>query len=246
MPDQSLIDILEQCLRMEGIAIKVYSQLAGQTTEALQSFWSDMEEQEKEHAQYWKLLIQLAHENKIRNVFDHPLRILRELEEALEAAVRLSDQVEFDNIEHMFLAAYHLEFILLHPAFQALFIFMRNVTGDRSPGDKYHDHIQGLIKACRKFVDIQSPSFELIANMSEKLLQRNEMIAAQLAELRQIRGLLPICMHCKNVRKDDGFWVKVEEYIEERSEAEFSHGICPACMKKHYGDYFTDEELNES
>ena len=58
-----------------------------------------------------------------------------------------------------------------------------------------------------------------------------------LKEIKTLRGLVPICAHCKNVRDDSGFWQQVEDYVRQRTEAEFSHGICPDCFEKHYGDF---------
>lgn len=60
---------------------------------------------------------------------------------------------------------------------------------------------------------------------------------AALAEVRVLRGLLPICAHCKSIRDDDGQWQTIEQFVTERSEARFSHGICPICLTKHYPDY---------
>jgi len=57
-----------------------------------------------------------------------------------------------------------------------------------------------------------------------------------LSEVKNLSGLLPICAHCKNIRDDKGFWQKVEKYIQDHSEAEFSHSICPECAKKLYPD----------
>jgi hypothetical protein len=51
-----------------------------------------------------------------------------------------------------------------------------------------------------------------------------------------LEGMLPICSHCKNIRNDKGDWERMEAYISRRSEAEFSHGICPSCSDKHYPD----------
>jgi PAS domain S-box-containing protein len=56
-----------------------------------------------------------------------------------------------------------------------------------------------------------------------------------LANVKTLRGLIPICSSCKKIRDDKGFWSQVEVYVRDRSEAEFSHGICPECMKKLYG-----------
>jgi PAS domain S-box-containing protein len=59
---------------------------------------------------------------------------------------------------------------------------------------------------------------------------------AALAEVTALSGMLPICMHCKQIRNDAGYWEQIEAYISSRSEAQFSHGICPTCMAKHYPD----------
>jgi len=57
------------------------------------------------------------------------------------------------------------------------------------------------------------------------------------AELKTLSGLLPICSNCKKVRDDKGYWTQIEAYIQQRSAARFSHGICPDCMEKLYPDY---------
>ncbi len=56
-----------------------------------------------------------------------------------------------------------------------------------------------------------------------------------LAKIRRLHGMLPICASCKKIRDDKGYWNQIESYIQEHSEAEFTHGICPDCMKKLYG-----------
>ncbi|MCP3887359.1 MAG: response regulator [Desulfobulbaceae bacterium] len=55
-------------------------------------------------------------------------------------------------------------------------------------------------------------------------------------ELKTLRGLIPICAHCKNIRDDQGVWNKIEAYIQEHSAALFSHSICPQCIQKLYDD----------
>ena len=59
-----------------------------------------------------------------------------------------------------------------------------------------------------------------------------------LANVKTLRGLLPICASCKNVRDDQGYWSRIETYLRAHSEAEFSHGICPACAKQLYPEQF--------
>jgi PAS domain S-box-containing protein len=56
-----------------------------------------------------------------------------------------------------------------------------------------------------------------------------------LDKIKRLRGLLPICASCKKIRDDKGYWNRLETYIQEHSEAEFSHGFCPECMKNLYG-----------
>lgn len=58
-----------------------------------------------------------------------------------------------------------------------------------------------------------------------------------LEETRVLRGMLPICSSCKKIRDDEGYWTQMEAYIRDHSEAEFTHGLCPDCAQKLYGDY---------
>jgi PAS domain-containing protein len=58
-----------------------------------------------------------------------------------------------------------------------------------------------------------------------------------LSEVQQLSGLLPICSSCKKVRDDKGYWQQVEQYLSQRTQATFSHGICPECVKKLYPEY---------
>lgn len=55
-----------------------------------------------------------------------------------------------------------------------------------------------------------------------------------MAELRTLRGIIPICSYCREVRTDAGDWTRIESYVREHTDAEFSHGICPACAGKQF------------
>lgn len=59
-------------------------------------------------------------------------------------------------------------------------------------------------------------------------------LAAALTDIKTLRGLLPICSHCKGVRNDAGFWQSVETYVMAHSEADFTHSICPTCLKRFH------------
>ena len=62
-----------------------------------------------------------------------------------------------------------------------------------------------------------------------------DQLKEALANVKTLRGLIPICASCKKIRDDQGYWRQVEVYVRDRSEAEFSHGVCPECMKTLYG-----------
>jgi hypothetical protein len=55
-----------------------------------------------------------------------------------------------------------------------------------------------------------------------------------------LQGLLPICMFCKKIRDENDHWEPLESYIGQRSEASFSHGLCPECRRKHYPEVFKE------
>lgn len=71
------------------------------------------------------------------------------------------------------------------------------------------------------------------------LIQRNEELQKTLLKVKTLSGLLPICASCKKIRNDQGYWTQLEYYISEHSEAEFTHGCCPECMKKLYPEIYT-------
>jgi response regulator RpfG family c-di-GMP phosphodiesterase len=54
-------------------------------------------------------------------------------------------------------------------------------------------------------------------------------LEAALSQVKRLRGLLPICSYCKKIRDEGNYWHRVESYLTEHAEVEFSHGICPAC-----------------
>ncbi len=71
------------------------------------------------------------------------------------------------------------------------------------------------------------------SNEREKLIQE---LQYALDHIKTLQGLIPICVNCKKIRDDQGFWNQVERYISKHTDATFTHGICPDCAKKLYGD----------
>lgn len=78
------------------------------------------------------------------------------------------------------------------------------------------------------------------------LLHEKESLEVALLNVKTLKGLLPLCAHCKKVRDDQGYWNKLEAYLKKHSEAEFSHGICPECATKYYPDLVLYEENNDA
>jgi len=75
--------------------------------------------------------------------------------------------------------------------------------------------------------------------------ERDEVITElkqALAEVKTLRGFLPICSICKKIRDDKGYWTQIESYIHSHSEAQFTHGICPDCMQDHYPEFCNCEK----
>ena len=73
------------------------------------------------------------------------------------------------------------------------------------------------------------------------LNEKVEELELALKEVRTLKGIVPICASCKNVRDDQGYWNRVETYLNEHTEAEFSHAVCPDCMKRLYPQFKDDE-----
>ncbi len=72
--------------------------------------------------------------------------------------------------------------------------------------------------------------------LREKEKQQEKLILelqAALAEIKTLKGFIPICAWCKKIRDDEGYWNQLEAYISERTDAVFSHGLCPECAEKH-------------
>lgn len=74
----------------------------------------------------------------------------------------------------------------------------------------------------------------------QELRRSNEALQKALSEVKVLKGLVPICASCKKIRNDQGFWQQLEEYIQQHSEAEFSHGLCTPCIKKLYPGFYKE------
>jgi DNA-binding response OmpR family regulator len=71
-----------------------------------------------------------------------------------------------------------------------------------------------------------------IVRLQQQLTEQIATLRETLANVKQLKGLLPICSYCKRIRKDEDYWQQLEGYISEHSDAQFSHGICPGCFEQ--------------
>lgn len=74
------------------------------------------------------------------------------------------------------------------------------------------------------------------ARVYEKLEQTIAQLKEAMANIKTLRGIIPICAGCKKIRDDKGFWSQVESYVMKHSQAQFSHGLCPECLLRYYPD----------
>ena len=111
----------------------------------------------------------------------------------------------------------------------------------------------GLIISCCMLAGVYMirPVFSSLARSEADLRGMNERLSAlseeqqdlidrlheALTSIKTLKGMLPICASCKKVRDDKGYWNQIEEYVSAHSDAEFSHGICPDCVRKLYPQY---------
>lgn len=108
------------------------------------------------------------------------------------------------------------------------------------------DIIKGLEAGADDYLSKPYDTGELLARIEvgRRMIEMRAALNRKIQELREaldhietLRGILPICSFCKKIRDDQGYWSQVEVYIRDHSNADFSHGVCPECMKKHYPEF---------
>jgi len=104
----------------------------------------------------------------------------------------------------------------------------RYIIFDAAP---IHNKAGDLVAAIETLQDITQR--KRIEEEREKL---NVELKEALDKIRTLSGLIPICAGCKKIRDDKGYWNQLEEYLEEHSDAVFSHGLCPECFQQYFPD----------
>ena len=98
------------------------------------------------------------------------------------------------------------------------------------------------------FIFIAGDIGYLLSGKISELQRINDELKTANNEIIKLQGILPICVKCKKIKDNDGYWSKVESYIEKYSEAQISHGLCEQCSMDMYGkeEWFQDAKLNEN
>jgi hypothetical protein len=119
----------------------------------------------------------------------------------------------------------------------------RNDGGADGPretqGSRYFDLRASILRGRRGSI---GGSFLVIREVTERKrieLEREKLIGdlqKAVADIKTLRGLLPICASCKKIRDDRGYWQNLEQYVSAHSEAQFSHSLCPECLHRLYPD----------
>jgi preprotein translocase subunit YajC len=95
------------------------------------------------------------------------------------------------------------------------------------------------------FVFLAMRKWRQAAKANQELRRMNQALKEAAEEIQQLQGIIPICARCKNIRDDEGYWQKVEEYIRSRANVRFTHGLCPECFKILYPEVNLPDEFAE-
>jgi len=115
------------------------------------------------------------------------------------------------------------------------------MTALRPDGEPFPIEMSSVI-----FSDVEGNQFTCIIfrdiSRRKRAEAERERLFAELtdavARIKTLTGLLPICAHCKKIRDEAGNWTAIELYVRDRTEANFSHGICPECAKLFYPEHY--------
>jgi hypothetical protein len=92
----------------------------------------------------------------------------------------------------------------------------------------YRAHKERLSEQQRRIAEVEKLNAELESAVGE--------LRHAAAHVKQLQGLIPICMHCKSIRDDHQIWRRIEEYVVEHADVEFTHSLCGACRHEHYSE----------
>lgn len=176
-----LLKICNLCREMDRMAEQTYATLSTIVGNAeLRDYWTGMADEEAGHVAFWEVLIPLAEQDMIPEIFDDPGKIIVDLEHNYERARGLVSLLEPGITDKdAFIIAFRLEYYLLHPVFEAFFSYVRELrpVADLVCSEVICDgHIEKLITAMGKFCG-SDPAMELLGDLLRSLWEENRQLA---------------------------------------------------------------------
>lgn len=177
--DDALVEILNLCVVTDDTASRTYRELAAADgPEELRNLWQRMADEEQGHVRHWESLLAIAREGALPQLFSDPPTVIEELTAALREVRALAERsAGMSDLAGAFLIALRLEFYLLHPAFETLFLFLRD-TADGDPDADYEAHIDGLVDALNRYGQ-PTPELQFLGVTIKRLWDQNRQLQRQ-------------------------------------------------------------------
>ena len=185
-----MIQVVEQCLRLDSYATRIYQLLAFNAQKSrLERFWRQIADQNEQHVVFWNQLRTWANNGLFLNLFEDSYKVLEKLKNLESKIKKLSGRCEgIHTMEKAFALAFKLEFYLLHPAFETLFQYYHTLTEEVSAVTPYDRHINTLFEALYEN-DLVTLELELLGETIHRLWQENRKMAV-LSNTDELTGVL--------------------------------------------------------
>lgn len=190
MKDENIWGIIYLCVTINQKAIEIYTKLSeAEEIKELKSFWVQMADEEKIHADFWNSAKRAAKDFKFPSIFDNPSDTQKELSAILSKINVLSERWDDRRtLANALILVYRLEYYMLHPTFELLFHSLKPLAGDIDPSDTHDRHIKQFIDVFVQYSSI-TPELELLGETLQSLWQRNKALV-EIAMIDSLTGLL--------------------------------------------------------
>ncbi len=177
--ESKTLKIVKRCLLIDETAHRTYSTLAKHAPNpSLREFWQAMADEEEGHVAFWSKIASDVHlADKLPVLFDNADEVIAELDAILPKVKSLKhDNLGELSIEDSFIVAYWLEFYMLHPAFEVLYLLLRGLIKEPCPQDDYENHINRFVEALATYGKV-TPALELLGETLQRLWRENKKLA---------------------------------------------------------------------